>query len=614
MRFIAFVLFVVLSSFLLAQEEEYTYDEYSYTEFFQLIEDTEDSVFRLEKAIIKYDPSTDSLHGFNGNWDEFHSGRTDTIFVDKQLFLDDVHFEDLHTEDGKVNSVLHHISFSRKVHIKDAISFHFRYCTFKERLSISFRDRSQNRFDAIKAVSTSSRSFILIRDNRLQGGVMFDGVSNYQDKYPTQILFLNNLVYDYPKSWRFEGIVLINFTTANFIENKFIGNGIFPIRFDKLQILSFDKNEFSGLKVVLNINELDHNASLSVMDNEIDDHVFLNTKIPATSNTLDWTQFEGRLINDFPYNIAYGEHLLKKWGYDLDDYYKVQYADSSIQYFLDHYRIENAAAYREETKMRYELYAFYKAQGNIDFANSLYAEIKDLQTERLAYLYRENPTFDSYFTWKINQFLKVFSAYGTRPAKAVIFALYVIAFFALIYLFFPNSWDAHGRTRIMDRYRFFLKYLNRNEGASEVYQEEKENELMPFHEFRDYLEQQGKTAPKFFYATALPLYKWSVSGSRLSGWFLSKIDVLNGKWSDVPEKGRFFKSVLVIGAFIIALLYDLFIKVLNAIMLSINTFTTLGFGEIPIKGLPRYLAIVQGFIGWFMLTIFSVSLISQLLN
>ena len=35
---------------------------------------------------------------------------------------------------------------------------------------------------------------------------------------------------------------------------------------------------------------------------------------------------------------------------------------------------------------------------------------------------------------------------------------------------------------------------------------------------------------------------------------------------------------------------------------------------IPIKGLPCYLAILQGFIGWFMLTIFSVSLISQLLN
>lgn len=37
-------------------------------------------------------------------------------------------------------------------------------------------------------------------------------------------------------------------------------------------------------------------------------------------------------------------------------------------------------------------------------------------------------------------------------------------------------------------------------------------------------------------------------------------------------------------------------------------------GEIHIKGLPRYLAIIQGFIGWLMLTIFSVSLIAQLLN
>lgn len=46
----------------------------------------------------------------------------------------------------------------------------------------------------------------------------------------------------------------------------------------------------------------------------------------------------------------------------------------------------------------------------------------------------------------------------------------------------------------------------------------------------------------------------------------------------------------------------------------INTFTTLGFEEIPIKALPHYLAIIQGVLGWFMLTIFSVSLISQLLN
>jgi hypothetical protein len=89
---------------------------------------------------------------------------------------------------------------------------------------------------------------------------------------------------------------------------------------------------------------------------------------------------------------------------------------------------------------------------------------------------------------------------------------------------------------------------------------------------------------------------------------------MKGTWQDLPKSRQVWKSILLIGAFIFAIIYDLLVKVINALMLSINTFTTLGFGEIPIKGLPRYLAIIQGFIGWFMLTIFSVSLISQLLN
>ena len=92
------------------------------------------------------------------------------------------------------------------------------------------------------------------------------------------------------------------------------------------------------------------------------------------------------------------------------------------------------------------------------------------------------------------------------------------------------------------------------------------------------------------------------------------IDILKGTWNELPTRKKWWKGLLLIGAFIVAIAYDIIIKMLNALMLSINTFTTLGFGEIPIKGLPRYLAIIQGFIGWFMLTIFSVSLISQLLN
>jgi hypothetical protein len=56
------------------------------------------------------------------------------------------------------------------------------------------------------------------------------------------------------------------------------------------------------------------------------------------------------------------------------------------------------------------------------------------------------------------------------------------------------------------------------------------------------------------------------------------------------------------------------ISLINALTLSLNSFVTLGFGTIPTKGLARYVCIVQGFIGWFLLSIFTVALISQVLG
>jgi hypothetical protein len=156
--------------------------------------------------------------------------------------------------------------------------------------------------------------------------------------------------------------------------------------------------------------------------------------------------------------------------------------------------------------------------------------------------------------------------------------------------------------------------MDKEAGIHEVYIEEQAEGLLEFEEFKTFVNSKQKKVPKIFTATALPLYKWAVSGTKLSASLLKRVDIMKGTWSELPQHKRIWKSILLIGAFVIAIIYDMAIKMLNALMLSINTFTTLGFGEIPIKGLPRYLAIIQGFIGWFMLTIFSVSLISQLLN
>ena len=55
------------------------------------------------------------------------------------------------------------------------------------------------------------------------------------------------------------------------------------------------------------------------------------------------------------------------------------------------------------------------------------------------------------------------------------------------------------------------------------------------------------------------------------------------------------------------------LSMINAFTLSLNSFVTLGFGNIPAKGFARYVCVIEGFIGWFLLSIFTVALINQVL-
>lgn len=72
------------------------------------------------------------------------------------------------------------------------------------------------------------------------------------------------------------------------------------------------------------------------------------------------------------------------------------------------------------------------------------------------------------------------------------------------------------------------------------------------------------------------------------------------KKNDIPVFPSLVKSV-----------YYLIVSAVNAITLSLNSFVTLGFGTIPTKGLARYVCILQGFIGWFLLSLFLVALLNQ---
>ncbi|MEQ9306552.1 MAG: hypothetical protein RJQ14_21745, partial [Marinoscillum sp.] len=64
---------------------------------------------------------------------------------------------------------------------------------------------------------------------------------------------------------------------------------------------------------------------------------------------------------------------------------------------------------------------------------------------------------------------------------------------------------------------------------------------------------------------------------------------------------------------IFGLLGYLVLAIINAFTLSLNSFVTLGFGQIPTYGVARYVCIIEGFLGWFLLSLFSVALINQVI-
>jgi hypothetical protein len=84
--------------------------------------------------------------------------------------------------------------------------------------------------------------------------------------------------------------------------------------------------------------------------------------------------------------------------------------------------------------------------------------------------------------------------------------------------------------------------------------------------------------------------------------------------SELPA-GKKAGTSAIIGIYLLFyLIYELIVRMLNEVTLSLNAFSILGFGEIPTWGIARYVTIIQGFVGWFLLSIFLVSLIGQILN
>jgi len=608
-----FLGFILVS--LLGFSQETKFSTYSHAELFEMIAAEKDTIFKLNDAIIQFNVETDSIYATQDNIEtqEAEFIRTDTITISKALEFNNVHFE--HTTGfSYLSGAFNHIKFIKPVSFINTSTLVIKNSVFLD----EFESRSYNDKEIIEGIEWLDKNWSMF-----SGFIVFDSVKFKKSpnvffalenqEFFTALSFSHCDVYPSDISNR-SRITTKNITFANFKNNSFYGKARVHISFDNVQYLDISDNNFKESNPSIVLKNFKESYNVSIIGNEISNRVLFSVDALSPNFVIPWQQLNSKIMSPEGFEF-YVKDLNNEAGGDFNDWRKLSRNDSiENDYFVNKRYLKYKNSYKKEIQLLAKFRNFYEEQHDAEEANIVYLALKNLETERLKFLYKSDPAFKNYFKWKINQFLKVFSDYGTEPSKAIIFSIYVILAFAFIYLFFPNTWDSHGKNRILDRYTFFIKYMNKKAGIHEVYLDEKKEELLEYDEFKTMVESSGKTVPKFFTITALPIYKWAVSGTKLSVSLLRKIDFLEGNWEDLPEKKRLWKKALLIGAFCVVLIYDIFIKMLNALMLSINTFTTLGFGEIPIKGLPRYLAIIQGFIGWFMLTIFSVSLITQLLK
>ena len=604
MKKLLFLFLVFISSQISAQKT--TNKIYTHSQLFEMIANEKDSIFRLNDAFIKYEPKTDSKFSYVDQEDSFLFQSIDSIIIDKYVYFNNVHFEHQKEDEGQG---LPYVVFKKDLSIDDATSLMFMNCTFLGEVyfdtsvsgneEINYYDKTHPNYEAdIGFFNCTFTSDIELNIGSIENA-SFIGFSIYNSKFIS-------------KETRIKVDIITNsIKETNIDENQFIGNGYLSLGVDNSMFTSIFKNNFGDYRVTFLKESFTEHQAYIIERNVFKNPLFIHINQFSINHVYRWNQWKGKVHSLAGYD-SYIKHLLETG--NESSYDELYLSDDVYNSYVTASKYELTTAYKFEMQLLGQFYDFYKLQHDSDYANDVYVEFKDLETKRYDYLHKSKPTFNSYFTWKINQFLNVFSAYGTKPSLSIIFSLYVILLFAFVYMLFPNSWESNKKNKLMHRLRFFTKYFRQDEGIKEIYEEERQSDLMTFKEFQKYMTTSKKEIPNYFIWLAKPIYYFSSYNYKVTTRVLKHTDFLKGRWVDLPKRRKITSSI-VMGIWIVLLIiYDLMVKFFNALILSVNTFTTLGFGEIPIKGIPRYIAVIQGFIGWFMLTIFSVSLISQLLN
>jgi hypothetical protein len=299
---------------------------------------------------------------------------------------------------------------------------------------------------------------------------------------------------------------------------------------------------------------------------------------PERATTLRWSQFAG-------YKLTVRDTVNGRTVTELDDYEALL---KTYSFFYNVY----SKNWQDESK------------------NDCYVEMKTMQTRWLGIQHQNEHSFTSLLVWQLNLFLERFCKYGTEPVMAIQYSLWVLGVFALLYFVFPSQPEDINGLRFT--HTFYNLASHRDERMQQI--EKISSEIHA-------LEESHHAAPVLIRRIGTPFFYGHIMQYTVRLWVVEQSDGfqrLQQRWDmEHPKSTHFSRTQLLgtAGAYLFGLLIIAgFARAVNALALSLNAFVTLGYGEIQARGLARYLAVLEGAMGWFLLSIFSVSLISQILQ
>jgi len=527
----------------------------------------------------------------------------------------------------------------------------------------------KNTFTSIEINSTEkqkrNRGYVILENNIFKANLAFpwgfwlnvDSTKNneiyayahYQKSLNIEELNTNNfyLIDNYFEQKKIQSKNLFNKLLSHYLSNhnrftNFINVSENLIN-SELKIIS---KEYNGKKIYN--DSLDIEEKINFLKHYINENNIKIRSLNSSEVNISYSSFNNLKIKDnntsffsFYNNVINEELTIKKLEVDslnkfsnntFPDYNRV-YLDASALNNLgftlkgnSFYGNENFSDLKKTDLKEYSDYTtilisqyrqfinIFNQTGN-DLKSHAIIKLKNIQTNQKKFEYYINRNLNTWFNWKGSEFLKWYSDYGMNPFKALSYCFWAIIYFAMFYFIFYNEWDKINRDFLMQRFNSVMDYFTTEKKIEDFYTKVHNEEMTTFTEFKDALNKNKVYMPTMLITLAKPIYQISLLRYRFLNYSYKKAEFMAGrKWIDLQNKEKYLIGTLTLFLTIIYIIYLISIRTLNSVVLSINAFSTLGFGQIPVRGFTKYVAIIEGFIGWFLLSIFLVSVLSQMMS